>query len=433
MPVISTGYTPRTHQAKLHQILKRFNVLVCHRRFGKSVFSINEMIDQGVRNQRRNPQYAYVGPSYGQVKRIAWEYIKDYTRSIPGSKPNEAELRVDVPRGTDKIRFMLLSAENPDSLRGIYLDGVIFDEYAEMDPVVWSQVVRPALSDRLGWAIFIGTPKGKNHFYDIFTQAQNLPDWYSTVLKASETRIVPDEELRAAREIMSPEEYAQEFECDFGAALVGAYFGQQLKLAEAEGRITSVPKQDHLDVHTFWDVGIDDHTAIWFMQEAGREFHFIKYYEQNDKGLDHYVQFIKRLEHEKGYVFGEHYFPHDMMAKELGTGRTRIETIKSLGLTNARVIPRQKVEDQISAARLALGRCWFDRVECARGLEALSNYQRKWDNEDKVYMNKPLHNWASHGADAFKQFAIGYKDAGVRKNFNKLPRQVETNYDIFEV
>ncbi len=439
MTTISTGYVPRPLQLKLHLELKRFNVLVCHRRFGKSVFGLNEIIDQGLHCNRKNPQYAYVGPSYAQVKRIAWDYLKDYTRNFPGVKTNEQEMRVDIPRSRmvdgvmvhDRVRIMLLSGEKPDSLRGLYLDGILFDEYAEMDPRIWFQIARPALSDRLGWAIFIGTPKGKNHFYDLLEKVKNLSDWYTCVYKASETNLIPNSELADARAIMDPAEYAQEFECDFTAALVGSYYGQQMADARAGNRICRVPYQDFLTTHTFWDLGIDDHTAIWFMQESGKEFHFIDYLEEKDKGLDYYVKELRA----RGYQYGNHYFPHDMKARELGTGKSREETIIKMGLEakSVKVLPRQTVEDGIHAVRAAFGRCWFDEDKTRKGIDCLDNYQKKWDSKGKIYISEPLHNWASHGADAFRQFGIGYRDQSRVMSGANLPRQAQNDYDIYSV
>ena len=203
----STGYMPRKLQQYLHNNLKRFNVLVCHRRFGKTVFSINEMIDRGLRNQLHNPQYAYIAPTYKQAKMIAWEYIIDYTRNIPGVEVNKSELSITIHRQgakdkdgewtkkPDKIKFILLGADSPDSLRGLYLDGSILDEYAQCDPIIWGQIVRPALADRKGWAIFIGTPKGQNHFYHRLKKAEtnSTGTWFTAIFKASETGILDQE------------------------------------------------------------------------------------------------------------------------------------------------------------------------------------------------------------------------------------------------
>lgn len=425
MVEVQTGYSPREHQAWIHQRPERFKALVCHRRFGKSVFAINEIIDRGLRNPQKNPQYAYVGPSYPQVKRIAWEYFKDFTNSIPTAKPNESELtlRVNRPQTGDKLIIQLLSAEKPDSIRGMYLDGAVLDEFGEMKPKVWSQAIRPALADRFGWATILGTPKGKNHFFDIFNYGVGDPEWFTQIFKASETGIIDANELRSAKAIMMQEEYDQEFECDFGSALVGAYFSGQMSAADREGRITKVPYDPKLEVHTAWDIGVDDCTAIWFFQNLGRSFNFIGYYENHDKGMDHYVQHVKDQE----YNLGTHYFPHDVEVREWGTGKSRIEQLKSAGLKNIYVVPKQSKMDQIAAARSMLPACWFDKHMCSDGIDAMKNYQRKWDEENKVFVLKPLHNWASHGADAFMQFAMGYKDPV--KGYN-LPREADNSYDV---
>ena len=430
---ISTGYTPRPLQDVLHQALKRFNVLVMHRRFGKTVFSINETIDKAIRCTIKNPQYAYIAPTYGQAKRVAWDILKDAVRKIPGCTINEAELRVDIarPDRQDRIRFMLLGAENPGSIRGIYLDGVIMDEMGEMDPVVWTQVVRPALSDRLGWAIFIGTPKGQNGFYDLYKQAQANPDWYHKMYKASETNIIPIGELEAARAIMSPEEYDQEYECSFSAALVGAYYGKYLTDLEKNGRITSVPHDPAVLVHTFWDLGVDDTTVIWFGQRVGKQWQFIDYVEMSGEGLDYYVKELTK-DHREKYNYGTHYLPHDAEARELGTGKTRVETFRTLGIKSIEVVPRQGIEDGINAVRMLLPKCWFDAHKCHRGVEALKSYERKWDSKNKIYQQKPLHNWASHGADAFRTAAMGLDDRRPDKEtIRQYPRRANTEYDIW--
>lgn len=429
---VTTGYTPRPLQGVLHSSLRRFNVLVMHRRFGKTVFSINEMLDQALRCTKKNPQYAYIAPTYGQAKRVAWDILKDAVKNIPGASANEAELRVDIPRpaSSDRIRFMLLGAENPGSIRGIYLDGVIMDEMGEMDTVVWTQVVRPALSDRLGWAIFIGTPKGQNGFYDVYMQAADNPDWFRAMYRASETGIIPIGELEAARAIMSPEEYEQEYECSFSAALVGAYYGKYMNDAEKEGRITSVPHDTSITVDTFWDLGVDDTTAIWFGQRVGRNRHWIDYLEMSGEGLEYYVKELRK-EHRNKYNYGTHYLPHDAEARELGTGKTRVETLKSLGLRDIEVVPRQSVEDGINASRLIIPRSYFDAIKCKRGIEALKSYERKWDSKNKIYMQKPLHNWASHGADAFRTAAMGLNEnRASKKEVLNYPRMSGT-YDIF--
>lgn len=432
---ISTGYEPRPHQARLHRMLKRFNVLVCHRRFGKTVFSLNELIDQALRNELKNPQYAYIAPFYSQAKRVAWDYLKEYTKAIPGVTVNESELKVEISRPDrgDKIKLLLLGADNPGAIRGIYLDGVIMDEYAEMDPTVWTQVIRPALSDRLGWGIFIGTPKGQNHFHDIYQLARKDPSWFTAIYRASETKIIAEGELDAARKEMSEEEFEQEYECSFSAALIGAYYGKQMEAAEKAGRITSVPHDPAVPVDTFWDLGIGDTTAIWFLQQVGRELHLIDYVEMSGVGLDWYTNTLKKKSQTDGYVYRELYLPHDAGARELGTGKTRVETLRKYwgqGVS-MRVLPRQKVEDGINAVRLVLPMCWFDEKRCERGISALKNYQRAWDPKNKIFQDKPKHDWSSHGADAFRQLGLGIRKESERTHTSQFPRTADNIYDIF--
>ncbi len=431
--IVETGYTPRVLQGILHNSLKRFNVIICHRRFGKTVFSINEIIDQALRCENKNPQFAYLAPTYGQAKRVAWDYLKEYTKHIPGVDPNEADLRIDIPRPAkgDKIRIMLLGAENPGTIRGIYLDGVLLDEFAECDPVVWSQVIRPALSDRLGWAIFIGTPKGNNHLKDIYDYAKSKAheDWFHVLYKASETGIIPVTELEAAKQIMSEAEYMQEYECSFSAALVGAYYGKEIEKMENENRLTKVPYDPAVPVFTGWDLGISDTTTIWFAQIVGRAIHIIDYIETSGVGLEYYAEEIKK----RPYHYEEHLLPHDAAARDLSTGKTRVQTLASMGLKNIRVVPRLNVEDGINASRLLLAKCWVDGEKCKRGMESMKNYERKWDTKNKIYQARPLHNWASHGADGFRTLAVGLNEnkPSMEELRRSLPRKAQNSYDIF--
>lgn len=425
--IVGTGYKPRPFQQYLHSHMKRFNVIVAHRRFGKTMFTINEMLDKGFNNRDwKNPQYAYIGPSYGQVKRIAWDYLKEAVKDYPNKVINEAELRVDCFREDDRVRFMLLSGETPGSLRGIYLDGVVLDEFAEMDPTVWSQVVRPALSDRMGWAIFIGTPKGMNAFYEVYQHGLKADGWSSHIFKASQTHVVAETELRDARATMSEEEYDQEFECSFQAALVGAYFGKQMKALEDSNKIKDVPYDPGLRVDTWWDLGIGDATAIWFTQSLGSEHRVIDYYEASGQDLAHYVHTLQN----KHYIYGEHAVPHDASARSLETGKTRQEVLRELGV-NALIQRKHRKEDQINAARMVLPKCVFDAKNCEKGLNALRNYQRRWDSQNKVFSATPLHNWASHGADAFMVFAMGIREN--RELYKQLPKQAVTEYNIFDI
>ena len=427
--IVKTGYIPRPIQEILHNELKRFNVLVCHRRFGKTVFCINEIIDKGLRNPAKNPQYAYFAPFYGQAKRVAWDYFKDFTRGIPGVKVNEAELRIEIPRPDkgDKIRFMLLGADNPGSVRGIYLDGAVLDEYAEMDPTIWGQVIRPALADRLGWAIFIGTPKGQNQFFDIYQLATKDKDWFTAIYKASETEVVIQSELDAAAKEMTEEEYEQEFECSFTAALIGAYYGKQMEAVETENRILDLPYDPSLPVDTFWDLGIDDTTAIWFIQDAGPRIHVIDFHEMSGEGLPYYAKVLK----DKGYNYSEHVMPWDANHRNIDSGITRADTWKGLMGRSPRVLAKTDPLDRVHAVRTVLPRCWFDKVKTERGRLGLRHYQRKWDGKNKIFQMKPLHDWASNPADAFGCFATGFRSKIFKNEAMNLPREAASDYDVF--
>jgi hypothetical protein len=396
---ISTGYQPRHLQLLIHARLKRFNVLVCHRRFGKTVLCINELVDQCLKNQKPNPRYAYFAPFYSQAKKVAWDYLKMYTRNIPGTTFNEQELRADLPGGR---RIYIAGADNPDAHRGIYLDGCVLDEYAQMHPLVWSEVIRPALSDRQGFCIFIGTPKGRNNFYEIYEMAKQTEGWYTQVFKASETGLIEEAELEQIKKEIGEDAFNQEFECSFDAAVKGTYYGTQIADLEKRQRITAVPYDPSLGVITAWDLGIGDSTAIWFAQRLFREVRLIDYIELAGRSIPEIVKELRA----KPYVYTTHLLPHDAAARELGTGKSRQEVLRNLGIV-ADVLPRLGVDDGIQAARNLLPLCWFDREQTHRGVECLREYRREWDDKAQVFRNKPLHNQWSHGADAFRMLAIG--------------------------
>ena len=395
-------YAPRPQFVAFHDRTERFALGVAHRRAGKTVACINDLIRGALTCKQRNPRFAYIAPLFKQAKSAAWDYLKHYGLAVPRTTAHESELRVDFPNG-GQVR--LHGADNPDALRGIYLDGVVLDEYAQMRAVVWPEVIRPALADRIGWAAFIGSPMGRNAFCDLYEQARADPAWFVFRLKASETGLIPAAELEAARTAMSADQYAQEFECSFDAAIVGAYYGSLMQQAEDEARITTVPWDPSIEVHTAWDLGIGDSTAIWFFQQIGLEIHVIDYHENSGVGLSHYVGELE-ARRGRGWVFGEHILPHDAKARELTTGKTREQALAGLGLI-PRILPAEPVEDGINAVRNLLPRCWFDETRCARGIEALRQFRRDYDDRLKAFKGRPLHDWTSHAADAFRYLAMG--------------------------
>ena len=426
---IDTGYRPRAQQDTVHRSAARFKVIVGHRRMGKTHLVLNEILHKSLLNTRKNPQYGYIAPTYGQAKRIAWDLLKDYTKKIPGVEVNESELRVDIPRpaSQDRIRIMLLGAENPSSILGMYLDGVVFDEYGDMNPVIWTQIVSPLISDRNGWAMFIGTPKGQNHFHALYEQAKTTDQWQAYMFKASETGILPKAELERSKQVMSESEYNQEFECSFAAALIGAYYGKEMEWLEQNQKLTTVPHDPSLGVWTAWDLGIDDTTVIWFIQQHGREVRVIDHLETSGAGLDFYAKILK----DKDYMYEGHFMPHDVKVRELSDGKSRLEKLQRLGLRNIRVVPRLAVADGIEAARTLLKKCVFDLTNCERGVKSLRNYERKYDSRNQVFQKTPLHNWASHGADAFRTLAIGLRDdMPVEADKQRYPRQSNSDFQL---
>lgn len=408
-------YDAREQFKPLHKTKQRWKIAVAHRRAGKTVACVNELIRRACAHKGKNPRFAYIAPQLNQAKDIAWQYLKEYTAFIPGTKVHESELWVEVPGGA---RIRIYGADNPDRLRGIYLDGAILDEFGDMDPTVWSQVIRPALSDRKGWAIFIGTPKGKNTFHQLWTLAEDDPDWFRLMLKASDTGLLDRKELADAARMMSEDEYAQEYECSFEAAVKGAYYGKEMN--DAADRICGVPYDPRLPVHTAWDLGVADSTVIWFIQAAGRETRFIDCIKGEGVGLDWYV---KRL-HERDWLWGNHYLPHDVEVRELGTGKSRKEVLAGLGV-KATVCPNIPIEDGIQALRMLLPTAYFDKDKCKAGIEALRMYRREWDDKRQEFRTKPLHDWTSHYADAARYFAVAHQERAAPRQLKYDTRWVD--------
>lgn len=395
-------YGPRRVFMPYHDRRQRWAAMPAHRRAGKTVACINDKIRRAIELTRPHGRYAYVAPFLSQGKEVAWDYLKRFAAPLVADK-NEGELWVELINGS---RIRIHGADNPDRLRGAYLDGVVLDEYADMRPSVWGEIIRPMLADRQGWATFIGTPKGHNEFYAKVCEARENPDqWFYAELKASETGILPQEELDDARRSMTPEQYAQEFECSFEAAILGAYFGKEMAEAERTGRICEVPYERDLPVHTAWDLGMGDSTAIWFFQVLPTEIRVIDYYESHGHGLPHYASVLAS----KKYDYGDDWVPHDARVRELGTGRTRVETLKELG-RNPKLVPSHKVMDGINAARLTLPMVYFDRFKCADGIEALRQYRAEFDEKTRAFKDNPRHDWTSHSADAFRYLAMAWRE-----------------------
>ena len=415
MGEIVIPYKPREHQLKVHELLegKRFAVVVAHRRFGKTVAALNHLIREAVLNDKETPRYAYIAPTYGQAKRVAWDYLVKYTTPLGGTN-NISELRVDFWGR----RIQLYGSDNPDSLRGQFFDGCIIDEVGDQNPKIWTDIVRPALTDRKGWCLFIGTPKGHNHFKELRDRAEKEDGWGLLEFKASETGVVDDTELKAAKNEMGEDKYRQEFECSFDAAVEGSYFGQILNELEAKKHMQEIPREELSRTFTAWDLGMGDSTSIWVAQLVGTEVRLLDYYENHGVGLDHYVKWLRDNDYEKA----EHILPHDVRVRELGTGKSRMEMLEEAGL-QIKIAPRMSLDDGIQAVRRLLPRCWFNVPKVQTGLNCLRNYRRDYDEKRKIFYERPLHDWSSHGSDSFRYLALGLDEGHSTwsKPINKAP------------
>jgi hypothetical protein len=404
---IKLKYRPRSVFEDFHDRKERWAVIVAHRRCGKTVACINDLIVKALLENKPHAQYAYIAPFYSQAKSVAWRYLERFSEPVM-TKANQSELWVELINGA---RIRLFGADNPDALRGNFLDGVVMDEMADMKPSVWGEIIRPLLADRLGWATFIGTPKGHNAFYDIYNEATKKPNWYVKVLRADQTMLLAQSELDDAQATMSTNQYEQEFLCSFEAAILGAFYGQEMRRLTDLERITTVDYDPMFPCHTAWDLGFNDSTSIWWFQVVYGEIRVLDHHSSNGQAIPYYTGLIAQKEDEFGYKYGFHYLPHDARAKTLASGgKSIIEQISAkIDIKHLKIVPNLSLQDGIQASRLALTRCWFDN-RCEEGIECLRQYQREWDDDKKVFRDRPKHDWTSHSADAFRYMSIVWQD-----------------------
>ncbi len=375
--------------------------------------------------------YWHVMPTLKQAKLVAWDMLKEFSRPIPGVKQNNSELEVTCPNG-HKVR--LIGADDPDSLRGPALSGLSLDEYSQIPANAFGEVLSKALGDHLGYAIFGGTIKGKDQLYKLYQSAKDSPDWYAVWQDIDEslrteagptvtalTRAIGDDRKLVAEGVMTQAEFDQEWFLSPEAAIKGAIYGKEMSAAREQGRITRVPHDPALPVDTDCDLGIGDAMAFWFSQSLRTgEVRLIDYYEARGEGMAHYAKMLKQRSSERGYTYGQHWAPHDIAVRELGTGKSRLETARELGI-KFEVTPRitgsdkGEVEEGIDAARNLLARCWFDEKGTEAGREALTHYRRDFNTRLNEFKPEPVHDWASHGADAFRYLAVRHRVPRERK------------------
>jgi len=373
--------------------------------------------------------YYYFFPTYTQAKKVIWNGMDrdgfKFLDHIPQEiriRTNDSEMLIEIKNGSI---FQLIGSDDYDKIVGTNPIGCVFSEYALQNPAAW-EYIRPILTENKGWALFASTPRGENHFYDLYEMAKNNKDWFCQKLTIDDTRddlgnpIITKKQIDAERrDGMSEEMILQEFYCNFSASAIGSYYGSQLRLAEQEGRIANVPHETGLPVETWWDLGMRHSTPIWFSQTIGKEIRLIDYYEASGEGLAHYAKILG----DKPYVYKAHHAPHDIEVRELGTGKSRIEVARALGI-NFRLVPNLGFEDGIEAVRNIFSRCWFDKTKCAPGLKALKNYRKDYDDKRKVFRSYPVDDWCADSSDAFRYLAVGFKVERIKKERKYQPVRV---------
>lgn len=418
---VSSLYRPRNWAIPFHGTDKRWMVLVVHRRAGKTTAALNYLIYSAVKNSGTN--YAYIAPTYKMAKSVAWSILKKYTR-FPGVVHKESELLVAFPNGS---KITLYGAENPDRLRGIGLSGVVFDEYG-MQPInIFTEVIRPTLLENGGYGIWIGTPKGRNEFFFLYETHKNDSEWFVCHLTVDDTKVIDREEIENSRRTMSQEEFMQELYCSFNSSAKGAVYAQELARTRSDNRITAVPWQREYKVHTVWDIGVGPAMAIGFYQHIGVRLHMIDFWQgtEND-GIDQAVSVVKRKE----YIYGTHFAPHDINARETSTGKARIDFAKDLGLSFSVIDPKTNVDDGIQIAKFMFDRLMVDKEKCALWIDAISEYKREWDDKRNMFREVPYHNWTSHAADVHRYAALVENKMIEENRYYEIPYN-PPNYDPY--
>jgi hypothetical protein len=389
-----------------HQQTMPFSVLVARRRGGKTVAAVNQMIRAAISNKRKfpEPRYAFIGPLFKQTRRNAWNYFKHYTKFIQGTHTHNSNYEVTLPNGAV---IYLDGADNPDAIRGGYLDGAILDEFQDFRPLALETVIMPMLSDYGGWLTITGSAKGRNQLHKALVEAQRDPkSWFTDVIRYSDHRWQDEQYVELLRKRIPENLFKQEYDCNFDAAIEGAYYGKEMEDAMIAGRITSVPYDPTIDVFTVWDIGKKDPTAIWWFQVYYQQLRVIDYYENSGHGVSHYAEVLRKKPYKKTKL---DFVPHDARVMEWGTGRTRVEQMIAEGLS-PKVVPKVALEDGINAVRMTIPEAWFDAERCEYGLEALRQYQTEFDEDTQTFSNRPRHDWTSHGADAYRYLSLAWRE-----------------------
>jgi hypothetical protein len=386
-------------------------------------------------NELRDPRFIFVASTIGQAESIAFQYLKNFTEKIPGVKYNITKLRCTFPHPRGLCTIQLVGADSYQVHRGGYADGICFDELPLYPKEVRDRVFLPMLSDRLGFSLQIGTPNGVDHFHDLYYAALKMPEiWLAEIANVYDTNIIHPDEIENLKNTMSKEAFAAEFECDFHATPQGQFWAKEMNELRRNGQITEVPYDPSAPCSTYWDLGISDSTSIFIIQFIGRgEIHVIDYIEDHGHGLDYYLKLLRA----KGYFYDTHYLPFDIAHRELSTGIRRIDYLIEHGIKDYVIMPKCKnqteLQEDIHRVRLTLPNCWFDEVKCARGIKALSSYQRIYNEKTQTFSPQPQHDWSSHAADSFRGFCRMYENGNpMSQRGKKYQTSSEHNWDVME-
>jgi len=412
---IPYNYEPREYQLPFLEAMdagKKRAVICWHRRAGKEKTCWNYVIARAI---ERKGSYYYFFPTNVQARKVLWDgmdsegfsFLSHIPSAIRDGEPNSTEMKIRLKNGSI---IQVLGTDNYDNVRGTNPLGCVFSEYSYQDPRAWD-TFRPILNENKGWAIFNFTPNGRNHAHDLYRIAQGNQDWFSETLTVRDTKrpdstpVITEADIQAELDAgMDVDMIQQEYYCSFTGVVTGTYYGRQMEAAERDGRIGNIPWEPLLQVSTYWDLGIGDAMAIWFVQSYHHEIRIIDYHEESGEGLAYYIKMLR----EKPYVYGKHHAPHDIEVRELGTGKSRLEVAAGLGL-KFEIVKKLSIEDGIEAVRDIIPKCYFDVTRCKRGIDTLLNYHKQWDEKRRCFGNQPVHDWSSNGADAFRYFAVGYE------------------------
>lgn len=415
------NFEPRWYQKEVFNALakgyKRI-IIIWPRRAGKDLTCTNLLFSQMFVNIGA---YYYMFPEYAQGRRILWDGIHDGKRFVD-HMPAPLRSRVTTQNmGIHSVNgstFHVIGADNIDSVVGTNPLGIVFSEWSLMNPRAWDYM-RPILAQNEGWAIFNYTPRGDNHGKDMYEAHKDDPNWFVLKLTVDDIGhinpiVLEQERQEIIRLHGSDALFQQEYYTSFDSPVIGAYYGDLMSQLVVDKRIRSVPHDPALPVHTSWDLGYNDATAIWFVQlDPFGDWRFINYYESTKKDMSYYGKVIQEIGHKEGYIYGEHYLPHDGKAQKIETGKSSVDILRPLVAGEIRVVPviRRK-QDRISLVRSVLPKCWIDEIKCKQGISCLKNYRNEYDDKRKTYRNDPYHDWASHGADAFGQIIQFYRQGG---------------------